>query len=77
MCGFVGSSIGVLFLGPQSVNSRVLLPPMASSPEPGSPREPAGGVGSAGDISGDVLSDWKGGWNTLTENLHKNMRDGI
>lgn len=54
--------------------STVLLPPMASSPGPRPSGEPGGIVGRSTrhwDVSGDVLSDWKGGWNTLTENLHR------
>lgn len=50
----------------------VLQPPVASSPGPG----PSGAVDDRGgrsvrhwELSGDVLPDWKGGWNTLTENL--------
>ncbi len=51
----------------------VLLPPMASSLGPRPSEEPAGIGGRSPrhwDVSGDVRPDWKGGWNTLTENLH-------
>lgn len=52
----------------------VLLSPMASSPVPRPLGEPAGIRGRSTrhwDVSGDVLPDWKGGWNTLMENLHR------
>ena len=51
-----------------------LLPPTASSPGPTPSGEPAviGGRSTLHwEVSGDVLPDWKGGWNTLTENLHR------
>lgn len=58
----------------RSLTPTALLHPMASSLGPRASGEPAGIVGRSTwhwEVSGDVLPDWKGGWNTLTENLQR------